>query len=387
MSLASRPAVAATKALFTSLKVGDITIPNRIQMSALTRNRALNTVPNDLMKEYYVQRAKGSAGLIITEGVLITRQGTEWQQAPGLWSKEQVAGWKKITEAVHAEGSFIYAQLWHVGRVAHPDAPEQKLAGVPVPAPSAISARGGKFRFIPGQPGYTTPTEITDPTVFIEQFKQAAINAKEAGFDVHGANGYLVHQFLDNTSNKRTDQWGGSIENRSRFGLEILKVLIPIFGKNVAIKLSPAGGYNDMGMTLEDTLETFRYFISEADKLGLAYFTLARYGPHFDVEIDGKPRATQHDVLESYRPYIKNALLFLNVGLTPEEGAKLIEEGKIDGATYGLPWITHPDFALRAKFGKPLDNNPNWILMQIGEGESVEKWDVGYTDYPALDEY
>ncbi|KAF5317030.1 hypothetical protein D9611_003587 [Ephemerocybe angulata] len=379
--------VASTKALFTPLKVGDVTIPNRIQMSALTRNRALNTVPTDVMTEYYTQRAQGGAGLIVSEGILISRQGTEWEHAPGIWSSEQIEGWRKITDAVHANKSFIYAQLWHVGRVAHPDAPQQKKAGVPVPAPSAIAARGGKFRFLEGEPGYQTPTEIKDPTVFIEQFRQAALNAKKAGFDgveIHGANGYLVHQFLDNTSNQRTDKWGGSVENRSRFGLEILKAVKTVFGKNVAIKLSPTGGYNDMGMTLEDTLETFRYFISQADKLGLAYITLARYSAMMDVTFDGKTRGTQHDVLESYRSSIKKSLLFLNVGLTAEEGAKLIQERKIDGATYGLPWIMHPDFALRARLGQALDNEPNWMLMQIGEGEDLEKWGAGYTDYPAL---
>ncbi|KAF6764396.1 flavo protein NADH-dependent oxidoreductase [Ephemerocybe angulata] len=383
--------ISGAKALFTPLKLGDITIPNRVMMTALTRNRTSNTVPSDLMTKYYAQRAQGGAGLIVAEGILISRQGTEWQNAPGIWSSEQIAGWKKITDAVHASGSFIYAQLWHVGRLSHPDAPQQKLAGVPVPAPSAIAARGGTFRFLPGAPGYVTPTEIEDPALFVKLFKDAAINAKEAGFDgveLHGAGGYLVQQFLDNTSNKRGDKWGGSVENRSRFGLEVLKALISVFGKNVAIKLSPAVGFNDVGMPLQETLETFRYFIAEADKLGLSYITLMRYSPMMDVTLeDGTSRATQHDVLESYRSSIKHTSLFLNVGLTPEEGAKLIEEGKIDGAGYGIPWIAHPDFALRVKHGKPADTQPNWQLMQIGEGDLAEKWGAGYTDYPALTEY
>ncbi|KAG6836940.1 hypothetical protein H0H93_000830 [Arthromyces matolae] len=242
--------MASVQALFTPLKVGSVTLRNRIAMSALTRNRAPATIPSDAMTEYYAQRADGGAGLITTEGVLITRQGTEWPFAPGLWSKEQVSGWKPIVDIVHAKGAAIYAQLWHVGRVAHPDAPEQKLAGTPVYAPSAISARGGKFRHIPGVPSYVTPTAVEDPSIIIAQFKQAAINAKEAGFDgveLHGANGYIVHQFLDNTANRRTDKWGGSVENRARFGLETLKVLIEVFGENVALKVSPAGGYNDVG--------------------------------------------------------------------------------------------------------------------------------------------
>ncbi|KAG2008546.1 NADH:flavin oxidoreductase/NADH oxidase [Coprinopsis cinerea AmutBmut pab1-1] len=378
----------SVEALFTPVQIGDVTVKNRVHMSALTRNRAPNTVPYDLMKEYYVQRVRGGAGLIVTEGVLIVRQGTEWAHAPGIWSDEQVEEWKKIVDAVHAEGGHIYAQLWHLGRVSHPDAPEQKLAGTPVYAPSAVSARGGKFRFIEGQPGYVTPTAIDDPTVLIEQFRHAGINAKKAGFDgveLHGANGYLIAQFLDNNSNKRTDQWGGSVENRSRFGLEVLKALKESFGNNVAVKLSPAGGYNDMGMPLQETLDTYRYFITEADKLGLSYFTLLRYCPKLDVEYDGQKRATQHDVLESYRPYIKNAKVVLNGDLSGEEAASLISSGKIDAAAFGFVWVTHPDVANRIKAGKPLSNPPNFPLMQIGEGEDPKNWGTGYLDYPAAE--
>ncbi|TEB34133.1 FMN-linked oxidoreductase [Coprinellus micaceus] len=364
-------AVAATKALFNPLKLGDIVIPNRIQMAALTRNRSNKTVPTELMAEHYAQRARGGTGLLVTEGVLITRQGTEWEAAPGIWNAQQVAGWKRVTDAVHANGSFIYAQLWHLGRVSHPDAPQQKLAGVPVYAPSAISARGGKFRFLPGQPGYVTPTAIEDPTSLIELFRQAAINAKEAGFDgveLHGANGYLISQFLDSGSNQRTDKWGGSVENRTRFPLEVLKALVSVFGNNVAIKLSPAGN-----------------LLTEASKLPLSYVALMRYSPYLDAEYDGKKRATVHDTLESYRSYITNSdtKLFLNSGVQAEEAAKLIEEGKIDGGSFGMPSVLVPDLGKRFKYGKPLDNVPNFPLMQIGVGEDPEKWDVGYNDYPA----
>ncbi|TFK38126.1 hypothetical protein BDQ12DRAFT_723486 [Crucibulum laeve] len=352
-------------------------------MSALTRNRAPGTVPNDVMKKYYLQRAEGGAGLIVTEGILVTRQGTEWPHAPGIWSREQVEGWKKITESVHAAGGHIYAQLWHLGRVSHPDAPEQKLAGVPVYAPSAIAARGGRFRHIPGEPGYVTPTALVDPWTIINQFKQAAINAKEAGFDgveLHGANGYLIAQFLDSTSNKRTDQWGGSIENRARFGLEILKSLIEVFGKNVAVKLSPAGGYNDVGMPLQETLDTFSYFITAADKLNLSYITLMRYLTERDVEFDGKKRGTNHDILKSYHSLIKNAKVFINNNVTPEEGGELVSSEKVDGISLGIPWITHPDLVKRLEHGKALDNTPDYVHFQWGKSE--KDLEVGYTDYP-----
>ncbi|KAJ6608627.1 hypothetical protein B0H10DRAFT_2178240 [Mycena sp. CBHHK59/15] len=345
--------------LFSPLKLGSITIQNRIGMSALTRNRSTATVPNEIMKKYYVQRAAGEAGLIVTEGTLITRQGSEWPQAPGIWDKSQVAEWRKITNAVHAEGSKIYCQVWHLGRVSHPDAPEQITAGVPVYGPSAISARGGKFRFLPGNPGYVTPTELPDPTVIIAQFKEAAINAKEAGFDgveLHGANGYIVHQFLDSTANERTDQWGGSPENRARFALEILKALIEVWGPDVSLKLSPAGGYNDMGMPLQETV----------DKLGLSYVTLVRYSPALDPEFD--------DV----QPFLAKTPLFVNCGVTPTEAEELVSSGKAAGVSMGLNWITHPDVTKRIKAGKPLDNVPDFAHLYGAVGVDPA---LGYVDY------
>ncbi|KAF4611021.1 hypothetical protein D9613_006475 [Agrocybe pediades] len=278
----------------------------------------------------------------------------------------------------------MYCQLWHVGRVAHPDAPKQKLAGQPVYAPSAVAARGGKFRHIPGSPGYVTSTEVDDPTILINQFKEAAINAKKAGLMelnvVHGANGYLVHQFLDSTSNIRTDKWGGSVENRCRFGLETLKALKEVFGNNVSVKLSPCGGYNDMGMPLQETLDTFSHFISEADKLELSYICLLRYYPMLDVEFDGKKRATQHDVLTSYRPYVKANKLFLNAGVQPKEGEQLVESGKIDGVVMGINWLTHPDLIKRLQHGKRLDNVPDMIHL-YGRNDRSDDWRIGYVDY------
>ncbi|KAJ7460997.1 hypothetical protein B0H11DRAFT_2057719 [Mycena galericulata] len=344
-------------------------------MSALTRNRSTDTVPNEIMLEYYVQRATGGAGLIVSEGTLITRQGTEWPQAPGIWDKSQVAGWKKITDAVHEAGSKMYCQVF--GRVSHPDAPEQIAAGVPVYAPSAISARGGKFRFLPGHPGYVTPTEIPDPTVIIAQFKQAAINAKEAGFDgveLHGANGYIVAQFLDSTANQRTDQWGGTPENRARFALETLKVLIEVYGPDVSIKLSPSGGYNDVGMPLQETIDTFGYLLREADKLGVSYVALMRYDPEFEEE----RRETEHDVVATFSPFLTNTHVFVNLGVTPEEAEELVSSGQAAGVFIGLNWVAHPDVGKRIKAGKPLDNEPDFDHLYGAEGDDPA---VGYTDY------
>ncbi|KAJ7038771.1 hypothetical protein C8F04DRAFT_1220331, partial [Mycena alexandri] len=339
--------------LFTPLKLGSTTISNRIGMSALTRNRSSNTVPNDVMLKYYVQRATGGAGLIVSEGILISRQGTEWPAAPGIWNKAQTEGWKKITDAVHEAGSKIYAQLWHVGRTSHPEAPEQIAAGSPVYAPSAVAARGGSFRFLPGVPGYVEPTEILDPTILIAEFKEAAINAKKAGFDgveLHGASSYLVHQFLDSSSNQRADKWGGSPENRARFALESLKALIEVWGADVALKISPASGYNDVGMPLQDTIDTFGNLLREADKLGLAYVTLVRDSSDLDEE-EGENRAPSHDVVFTYSPFLTKTPIFVNSGVTPAEAEELVGSGQAAGVFIGMDWVAHPDLGSVSKQG------------------------------------
>ncbi|KAJ7113935.1 hypothetical protein C8R44DRAFT_630552 [Mycena epipterygia] len=367
--------------LFTPLNVGSVTIPNRVGMSALTRNRALHTVPNDIMRKYYEQRAVGGAGLIVSEGTLITRQGTEWPDAPGIWDQSQIEGWRKITDAVHAAGSKIYCQIWHLGRTSHPEAPEQIAAGVPVYAPSAIPARGGKFRYIPGTPGYVTPTEIDNPTVIIAQFKQAAINAKEAGFDgveLHGANGYLVHQFLDSTANKRTDKWGGSKENRARFALEILKALMEVYGPDVALKLSPTAGYNDVGMPLQETIDTFGYLLREVNKLGLSYVALMRYVAFMDPEFDGQKRGTPFDVVGTLAPFLGNTPIFLNGAITPAEAEELVSSGTVAGIFFGMNWIMHPDLGKRLQAGKALDNALEYATIYGVPGVDSA---LGYIDY------
>ncbi|KAJ7090996.1 hypothetical protein C8R44DRAFT_835902 [Mycena epipterygia] len=364
--------------LFTPLQLGSFTIPNRIGMSPMTRDRSTDTVPNKLMKKYYVQRAVGAAGLIVSEGALITRQGTEYPNAPGIWDKKQVKGWKEITDAVHAVGTKIYCQV--LGRASHPEAPQQILAGVPVYAPSAIGARGGKFRHLPGVPGYVTPTEITDPTIIIAQFKAAALNAKEAGFDgveLLAGGGYLVDQFLDSTSNKRTDKWGGSSENRARFALETLRALIEVWGPDVALKVGPTGGINDVGMPLQETVDTFGHLLREVNKLCLSYVTLARYNPAMDAEFDGKKRATPHDVVTTYSPFLTGTNIFVNVNVTPAEAEELVSSGKAAGVFMGRDWLTHPDLAKRIKAGKPLDNLPDYATFYGSGTDPV----VGYLDY------
>ncbi|KAK0447215.1 hypothetical protein EV421DRAFT_2008686 [Armillaria borealis] len=364
--------------LFRPLKFGPITLKNRIFMSPMTRNRSVPTnVPNGINTEYYRQRAEGGAGLIITEG-----------NAPGIWSQDQIRGWKKVTDAVHEQGSVIFAQVYiiplsFVGRLSHPDAPEQIASGLPVYAPSPIAARGGKFRFLPGQPGYVTPAAIDDPQTLLAQWKKAAVNAKESGFDgveIHGANGYLVHQFLDSSSNHRTDEWGGSVQNRARFALEVVKTAVDVWGADrVGIKLNPAGGYNDIGMPIQETLDTFRYLISELDKLGIAYVTLMRYVEAFDTT----GRGTKHDVIDAYSSLLKNPAtrVFGNASFTGEEAARYIEDGKVDGVFFGIPWITNPDLVKRLEKGKALERNIDFATLYGRGGLEVDE-KKGYVDYP-----
>ena len=223
--------------LFKPISLGALQLRNRFVMAAMTRNRGYT--PNALNVEYYRQRAT-EAGLILSEGTLIELQGTEWPYAPGIFTSEQVTGWREVTDAVHAEGALIVAQLWHLGRVVHP----LHQGGKPCYAPSAIRAKGGKFRLLAGEPGYQQPTPITNPEDYVTLFKAAAVAAKAAGFDgvqLHAANGYLPHQFVDPSSNQREDKWGGSVENRCRFTLRCIEELCEVWGPDrVGIKLSPA---------------------------------------------------------------------------------------------------------------------------------------------------
>ncbi|EKM51954.1 uncharacterized protein PHACADRAFT_165282 [Phanerochaete carnosa HHB-10118-sp] len=416
------------------LNLGDLVVRNRNVMASLTRNRSLPTnVPNEVNLEYYLQRAKGGCGLIMSEGTLISQQGTEWPNAPGIWSEEHVEAWKRIIDGVHQAGALIFCQLWHVGRVAHPDMPEQKKAGKPVPGPSAISARGGKFRTLPGKPGYVTPTAIEDPWVLVEEYRHAAKMAKKAGFDgveLHSANGYLVHEFLDYTSNKRTDEWGGSVENRCRFGLECLKVLIDVWGPaRVGIKVNPCGGYNDVGMPLPDTIQTFTHYLTQISAMKIAHVQLVRYVPIMDPVVPVRPdikqmedncpdaecrRGTPHNVLAVYGGIIKPPAaslkehserlirgpampapdldhknptptrLFVNGGLSPDEAKSLLDEGVVDGVVFGTLWISNPDLQKRIERGLPVNTQPDVKTFYLGHGDDIR---AGYTTYPEAEGY
>ncbi|KAL3481526.1 hypothetical protein BJX99DRAFT_243547 [Aspergillus californicus] len=335
------------------LEMGDLHLKNRVVMASLTRNR--DSVPReDLHVPYYAERA--GVGLIISEAALICPQGVEWTFMPGIYLQEHVEGWKKVTDAVHAKGGLIFCQLHHVGRVAHPGTRVQRESGQPVPGPSAIAARGGKFRNVPGGPGYTTPTPIDDPNTIIELYGRSSRLAKEAGFDgveLHNANGYLPMQFLESHSNKREDKWGGGpIENRMRFSLACLAAMNEHFPYHrIGVKIAPCGGYNDMGEmdvngipSPKAARATYDPFCAKLDTLGLAYVQVMRWWAAYDLMIDGKPRGVAWDPIDHLRPILRNTLLFGNTGFEPDEADDWIRGRRIDAVVIGRPLLYNPDY-------------------------------------------
>ncbi|KAH0841647.1 hypothetical protein AYO21_01119 [Fonsecaea monophora] len=385
------------KHLKQPLQIGPLKLRNRFAMSSISRNRSDNTYPNELNGEYFYQRALGGAGLIVAGGALIEPQGTPMRETPQIDTHEHMLAWKKVVDKVHTvPGSVFFCQLWHCGRMTYADAKIQKDYGRPTIAPSAIQARmgvapdnDGVYDLEPGlEKGYSTPTAIEDPKAVVEQFRRSAIFAKAAGFDgveLHGANGYLVAQFLDDGANIRTDAYGGSVENRARFCLECIDALIDVWGPyRVGIKLSPAVGRGDLGMfPVERQIEQFTYLIKELDKRPLAYINLVRYLEFMDMEVDGKMRGPKHPVWATYRHLIKNAKVFLNGAISLVEAEELLKDDTGDVIVFGRPWLVNPDFANAAMAGKEkeitFDFNFDYFA-QYPPGNPAK----GYIDYPFL---
>lgn len=347
--------------LFDPIKVGAFNLPNRIVMAPLTRSRATNPgrVPNELMVKYYVQRA--TAGLIITEATAVTPQGVGYADTPGIWSDEQVAGWKKITQAVHAAGGLIVLQLWHVGRISDPSFLDGNL---PV-APSAIAAAGHVSLLRPERP-YVTPRalELDEIPGVVAAYRKGAENAKAAGFDgveIHGANGYLLDQFLQDGTNKRTDIYGGSIENRARLMLEVTDACIAVWGADrVGMHLAPARDSHDMSDSTP--AETFGYVAAELGKRGIAFIcaregqSSTRLGPQLKKAFGGVYIANQQ--------------------LNKDTATALLEAGDADAVAFGQLFISNPDLPKRLQADAPL-NQPNPATFYAPTPE-------GYIDYPAL---
>lgn len=355
--------------LFTPIRLGRLDLPNRIVMAPLTRNRAgEGNVPVEMHVTYYTQRA--SAGLIITEATQVSPRGQGYPNTPGIHSQAQVEGWRRLTEAVHAHGGRIYLQLWHVGRISHPSFHGGEL---PV-APSAIAPEGEAMTHDGLQPFVTPRALATEeiPTI-IEQYRTGAENALAAGFDgveVHGANGYLLDQFLRDGTNQRTDAYGGSVANRARLLLEVTQAVIDVWGADrVGVRLSPSSTFNDMSDS--NPLATFGYAIKELDALNLAYLHLLEPS-EADLRHGGTPIPTKE-----FRPMYSGNLM-VNWDYDKASGNAAIASGEADLVSYGKLFIANPDLPKRFKLNAPL-NDPDPATFYGGD-------EHGYTDYPFLEE-
>lgn len=357
--------------LLTPYIMGTFELKNRMVMAPMTRSRSNNqgNVATSLTAEYYAQRA--TAGLQISEGTFISPKAVGFINVPAIYTEAQVAGWKLVTEAVHEQYGKIFAQLWHVGRMSHPDL----LNGELPHAPSAINPHSKAYT----QDGFVdtvVPKEMTigDIQQTIQDFKNAAANAVKAGFDgveLHAANGYLLHQFLVSASNQRTDEYGGSIENRARILFETLDALKEVIELNrVGIRFNPSS-HNVFGMNIDElTIPTYEYIVNRLNDYGLAYIHLTE--PFTDVT--DVPHAVT-EVAKHFRP-LYNGTLIINKGFNRETATRIIDEGNADLVAFGVPFIANPDLVRRFEIGAPLNNpDPNTFYTP---------GTTGYIDYPAL---
>lgn len=350
--------------LFEPIKMGDLTLPNRIVMAPLTRCRAsAGRVPNALMAEYYAQRA--DAGLILSEATSVSAQGVGYPDTPGIWSAEQVDGWTRITQAVHAVGGRIFLQLWHVGRVSHPEYLNGEL---PV-APSAIAPLGHVSLMRPMR-DYVTPRalDIAEIPGIVEAYRKGAENAKIAGFDgveIHGANGYLPDQFLQDSTNKRSDAYGGSVENRARLLLEVTDAAISVWGAGrVGVHLAPRGDAHSMGDS--NPLNTFGYVAEQLGQRGIAFI--------FTRESPGENRIS---------PTLKKrfgGVLIANEGFNLSTAQQVLANGEADAVSFGKDYIANPDLVRRLQLKAALNPyHTETFYATVSQDPGI-----GYTDYPSL---
>jgi len=363
--------MSASVDLFAPAQLGELTLVNRIVMAPMTRLRAVGSIPTTLMADYYAQRA--SAGLIVTECTMISPLSNGYINCPGIYAEEQVAGWQQVTDAVRANGGRIFLQLWHSGRVAHP-----ALLGGELPVgPSAIAAIGtlhtpiGKVNLEPPR-----ALETDEIPLIVEQFGQGAKNAIAAGFDgveLHGAFGYLIDQFLQDGSNQRTDRYGGSIENRSRFALEVVEAVCgAIGGDRVGIKLSPSNTF--YGMQDSDPQALFSYLLDALNDYRLAYVHLME--PN---ETDLSTRAVLNPALSLLRPFYHGTII-TNGGYDRPKAEQVLNSGLAEFVSFGRPFIANPDLPKRLALNAEL-NPPDFASFYVKGDQALH---IGYTDYPTL---
>jgi len=354
--------------LFEPYPLKTLTLPNRMVMAPLTRGRAeADGTPNDLMARYYRQRAE--AGLIVSEATAISRGGVGWLGAPGIYTDAHVAGWRKVTEAVHEAGGRIFLQLWHMGRASHPDFLDGEL---PV-APSAVAA--DEWSHTPlGKKRYVVPRalELDEIPGIVNDYAAAAERARDAGFDgveIHGANGYLIDQFLRDGSNRRTDAYGGSVANRARFLLEVTEAVCGAWSPDrVGVRLSPTGGYNDMHDS--DPPATFIYAADALSRFNLAYL-------HLMEALPGHPLAGTHERISPMLRTIYRGTLIINGGFDAQLAAAALARGEADLVAFGMLFLANPDLVRRFREGAPL-NTPDYATLYTPGPQ-------GYVDYPTLE--
>ena len=350
--------------LNSPLTLGALELKNRVVMAPLTRSRAtIDRVPTAMRAEYYAHRA--SAGLIISEATVISEEANGYEKTPGLFSDAQVEGWKQVTDAVHAKDGLIVAQLWHVGRVSHPD-----LLKGETPVSASDVKQAGHVSLLRPKREYVVPRplEISEIHAITEQYKQSAIRAKAAGFDgveLHAANGYLIDQFLQTKTNQREDEYGGSVENRARFLLEVMDALIDVWGADrVGIHLAPRGDEHDMGDN--DPRETFGYVMEQLGKRQIAFFFTREY--------------LAEDSISEYMKQRSNGVPYMaNMRLSRDDAIELLASGKADAVAFGKAYIANPDLYERLLEDAPL----NELKLENMIGTNVAE---GYIDYPTLAE-
>jgi N-ethylmaleimide reductase len=350
--------------LFSPLKLGSIELPNRIIMAPLTRGRSEEDhIPTDLMVKHYAQRASG--GLIIAEATMAMEGCSAFWKEPGIYSDAQIAGWKKVTDAVHAKGGRIVLQIWHGGRACHP-----VLNGGKVPVSASAIAIEDEVHTPEGKLPYTVPHALTleEIPAIIDGFKQAAINAKAAGFDgveVHGANGYLLDQFLRESSNKRTDNYGGSIENRARLLLEVLATVCGVWGSDhVGLRISPLNSFNSM--LDSDPIALTKWLSGKLNDFKLAYLHVMR-SDFFGIQ--------KEDVLSVAEQYYQGNIIG-NIGYDAAEAEAAIAKGDLEAVAFGVSYLANPDLPERLKVGAEL-NQPDQDTFYTAGAK-------GYNDYPFM---
>ena len=353
--------------LFSTVTVGDLELPNRMVMAPMTRNRAdKNYAPHDLNAEYYRQRA--AAGLIITEASQVSPEGLGYPATPGIYSEQQVAGWRKVTDAVHADGGRIFIQLWFCGRISHPSMLPDKQTPV---APSAIRPEGEAITY-DGMQAFVEPRALETGEIagIVSQYRHAADLAKQSGFDgieIHGANGYLIDQFLRDGTNQRTDEYGGSMENRMRFLNEILDAVSQVWPNNrIGVRLTPENSFNSMSDS--NPQQHFDYFFAQLNTRGLAYVHV------LEGDMMTKERNVDYRALRN----TFNSIYIANNGYDKDRAQTALANGDCDLVAFGAPFLANPDLVYRYRHDQAL-NEPDKDTFYGGDGH-------GYTDYPFVEQ-